>query len=534
MSVITGQGVTAYPLPDEELSPTSKNAVSNEAVCEGLDEIKNTLSHKADVIYDTASGDIASFPDGADGLPVKDLTVGIEPVQDLHGYENPWPAGGGVNQWDEEWETGDIDNNGQPTQSTSLIRAKNYNACKPDTAYYVKKPTEASVYMKFYDEDKNFISPTISANGIITTPSNCYYFKFVIGSSYGTTYNYDISINYPATVTTYSPYSNICPISGWTGANVTRTGFNIWDEVWEYNGIDDTTGQNKTDSFQCRSKNYIPAVSNQAYFIKIGDGTDVDTSDSTKPQIWAYAYNKNKEYIGRFTRTGTDSTRVKNSVVITPAECCYIRFKYYYTTESRLAYKHDICINVSDATKNGTYEPYNPASTTIPISWQSEAGTVYGGTLELPSCVLTVTDANIASYNGETLPGEWISDRDVYAAGTTPTTGAQVVYKLATPQTYQLTPQEIITTLLGQNNIWSDTGSSTVEYPADTKLYIQKINTPTDDDMIADANIANGKYFIVNNNLYISTAAILAGDPIKPGTNCTLTNLAAALNALNS
>ena len=51
--------------------------------------VKNTLNHKADVIYDTASGDIASFPDGADGLPVKDLTVSIEPVQDLHGYDSP-------------------------------------------------------------------------------------------------------------------------------------------------------------------------------------------------------------------------------------------------------------------------------------------------------------------------------------------------------------------------------------------------------------------------------------------------------------
>ena len=112
--------------------------------------------------------------------------------------------------------------------------------------------------------------------------------------------------------------------------------------------------------------------------------------------------------------------------------------------------------------------------------------------------------------------------------------GQMVCYELATPQTYQLTPQEAITTLLGQNNVWVDCGPVSVEYPADTKLYIQKINTPTDDDMIADANIASGQYFIVNNNLYLSTAAILAGDPIKPGTNCTLTNLAAALNAINS
>ena len=61
-------------------------------------DVKNTLNHKSDMIYDTAFGDIASFPDGADGLPVKDLTVAIEPVQDLHGYDKPWPAGGGKNR----------------------------------------------------------------------------------------------------------------------------------------------------------------------------------------------------------------------------------------------------------------------------------------------------------------------------------------------------------------------------------------------------------------------------------------------------
>ena len=107
-------------------------------------------------------------------------------------------------------------------------------------------------------------------------------------------------------------------------------------------------------------------------------------------------------------------------------------------------------------------------------------------------------------------------------------------FTLVTPIVYDLTDIPEITTLLGTNNIWADCGPSTVEYPCDTKLYIQKINAPTDDDMVADANIASGKYFIVNNNLYLSTTTILAGDPIKPGTNCTLTNLAAALNAINS
>ena len=51
----------------------------------------------------------------------------------------------------------------------------------------------------------------------------------------------------------------------------------------------------------------------------------------------------------------------------------------------------------------------------------------------------------------------------------------QVVYKLAEPQTYQLTAEQvsgILETLYGTNNIWANTGDVEVTYPADTKLYI--------------------------------------------------------------
>jgi hypothetical protein len=115
----------------------------------------------------------------------------------------------------------------------------------------------------------------------------------------------------------------------------------------------------------------------------------------------------------------------------------------------------------------------NANGTEITISWESEAGTIYGGTLDVVNGVLTVTKGFIQSYSGETLPSAWISDRDVYADGATPTTGAEVCYDLATPITYQLTPQEI-TSLLGANNLWAYTGDSEVEYRADTKLYITK------------------------------------------------------------
>lgn len=92
--------------------------------------------------------------------------------------------------------------------------------------------------------------------------------------------------------------------------------------------------------------------------------------------------------------------------------------------------------------------------------------TVYGGTLDVTKGILTVTKGLIASYAGETLPGAWISDRDVYAAGATPTTGAQVVYDLASHQTYTLTPVQV-KTLLGENRIYADAGQVTAQYRAD-------------------------------------------------------------------
>lgn len=101
--------------------------------------------------------------------------------------------------------------------------------------------------------------------------------------------------------------------------------------------------------------------------------------------------------------------------------------------------------------------------------------TVYGGTLDVVSGVLNVTHANIASYNGETLPSTWISDRDVYSSGATPTTGAQVVYKLSSAQTYQLTAQEM-ELLIGQNNLWVSTGDVSVT----TKKTIDRVWLPSE------------------------------------------------------
>ena len=72
--------------------------------------------------------------------------------------------------------------------------------------------------------------------------------------------------------------------------------------------------------------------------------------------------------------------------------------------------------------------------------------------------------------------------------------------------------------------------STEVEYRADTKLFIERLTAPDSADMVADANITSGQYFMVGNSLYKATANIANGGQIIIGTNATRVSLAQALN----
>ena len=119
------------------------------------------------------------------------------------------------------------------------------------------------------------------------------------------------------------------------------------------------------------------------------------------------------------------------------------------------------------------YEPYQPGT----IAALALPETIYGGTVDAVTGVGSKTWGFIASYNGESLPGEWISDRDVYSPGTTPTTGAQVAYKLAAPEPFQATGNQPIPALAGQNTVYTDGASLTASGRDDPLLTIQTMQT---------------------------------------------------------
>ena len=62
------------------------------------------------------------------------------------------------------------------------------------------------------------------------------------------------------------------------------------------------------------------------------------------------------------------------------------------------------------------------------------------------------------------------------ASFTSAMSGVKLVYELATPIVYDLTDEQIdaITTFLGDNTLWADTGAISLTYRADPTKYIDK------------------------------------------------------------
>ena len=104
----------------------------------------------------------------------------------------------GRNLWDEEWETGYINDNGVLESNALTIRSKNYINALPKTTYYFRKNTNNylnGIKVLYYDNSFNFISfEGFYGNNTFTTPNNCSYIKFATYATV-TYYDNDICIN---------------------------------------------------------------------------------------------------------------------------------------------------------------------------------------------------------------------------------------------------------------------------------------------------------------------------------------------------
>lgn len=125
-------------------------------------------------------------------------------------------------------------------------------------------------------------------------------------------------------------------------------GFNQWDEEWESGTYNWTTGEKVATTSAIRSKNYIQCFQNTAYYV----GAPVKSTSYVR---FAY-YDSSKSFISASTwQNGT-------AEIITPTNCCYMRLAVATEVYGTTTYNHDICINLSNPTRNGEYEPYEKHS----------------------------------------------------------------------------------------------------------------------------------------------------------------------------
>lgn len=410
---------------------TAEIKSATQAYCELVADAANSMpeviaaSKKIEslLITDTASGPIASFPDGADGMPLKSLVVDIDPVQDLHGYANPWPAGGGKNKLNitnitptktENGITftvnpdGTVKANGTATSQCQIFWlipanvAKTFGGLKAAIAgagnggIYLE--LNGPPYTQFINNSTRLIDSSISnvdkgVNLIWRISQGVTLNNFVYGPML-----YDPSI----TDTSFAPYSNICPISGWTGADVFR------EENYD------------PDADPVLSVTWSDEAGT-VYGGTVDVTNGVLRADRAKVKLSDLSWNSYSSPSNGIFRAPIDG-------ILCPGR---------QTPSSA----------ISDALSAKAYAPITGPD------YGRFAVTNDTGRLVIPTNMLYTTVQNFLANMGDIV----------------------IVYPLATPIEYTLTPEQVVNTLKGQNNIWADTGNTEVKYVADPRLFIEKL-----------------------------------------------------------
>ena len=297
---------------------------------------------------------------------------------------------------------------------------------------------------------------------------------------------------------------NVRPISGWSGAKITHTGTNMFNPSEKVTGKALTvSGDSINESTSTASdyyKNICKIKRGETYTISY---TVADTPYSTS---------------GRSAFVMIDNTHYSQYIVIEGFNAGYNEQTFTATGDGVLwmtVGKNTTNLQIEIGSSATPFEEYT--GNTVSVTFPAEAGTVYGGTLDLTTGVLTVDKKGVSLNN----PDKWtkpssnlvyevnFNDRkqgyrwndpcscfityskSIYTpylgwsgneinryaifVGSSGFTLDEVkalataekifaVYDLETPLVYQLTPVEILS-LVGDNVLWSDlNGNLTVVY----------------------------------------------------------------------
>lgn len=379
----TGKGLST-----NDYTTTDKNKVSK------IDETTTSISGNPISITGLKSNQLAVNP-----------IITLEPIQDLHGQSNPYPAGGGKNKFTYTVEsikaantTGTWSNNVYTlnditftilTDSANNVIGINVNSSQgasADTNFQVAAAGSVVLTPSVEYKFNGHISPAGSAS---TWRMGLGIFGYVYGESDEKTASVNAGYSgncfitvfsgakpnnvkfYPmirlATETdaTFAPPSNISPISGYDKIEALSCGKNLFDKTRvELGQINQTTGEDENSSTVYRYKGYIYLKPNTKYTIGKNNGQTL--------RVFFYSQN---DYLNSSTYTGTVTTFNTGNTIRR------IRFQSAdFNTIKEI-------LQVEEGTSASTIYPYNKATS---IS-ESLGQTVYGLTHEVRTGKARVT-----------------------------------------------------------------------------------------------------------------------------------------------
>lgn len=463
--------------------------------------------------WKTVSGSMIHITDAV-FFPMQKCEVTLEPIQDLHGQDAPYPAGGGVNKIACNdgidftlkgvryyVEDGKLYLNGTSqgeTSSADAIFETNFKFTLSAGSYYFSRGSSRLATYLIHYVDGAKVALVTNSGAFTLSEAEEVWVGFYVYNAVFTNEQMPVQIvSGSQDPTVYSPYSNICPITGWTGCEVTRTGENLFNPNCEKTPV---SGNLLKPTIKLKPNTYYTATSN------------VPQSSTANIYFGGTSTASNGVWLNQARSVTTDSNGDLTFLIRSPTFDDLINGTYW--------------LQVKEGSTETDYKPYS--GTTLSVTFPDSAGTVYGGTVDLVSGVLTV-DRGIITYNGSDITFEYgsfygmpcrtaqISNlkrpssstslsgiksnylKEIKQASTWGVVGTfsattvdsrlyicvdssidsqnalnqylaehplTFCYELAEPITIQLTPQEI-STLKGVNNVWSNSnGDTTIIYKA--------------------------------------------------------------------
>lgn len=262
---------------------------AGDAVRGQVDILQEQIDRLLDnTIQGSGEGEIVSYENGSDILPMKSAKVYLNPKQDLHGYDFPWVGGAGKNKVDISDKT--------LTQEGYVF---NESVSFPSGIYtFSFETTTENVVLSFAAAGNG----NTYANGGVTKDGNRCYRSFtatdvlenirLYSSGAGTFTKFQLEIEptgaYPSE---YEPYENICPISGYEGVGLDISNSNLWDET-VLEGLWNNGERLEVANRICSNYIYVKGLNGEG---QTPNGVRWVSSQNT-PDFSAYDENKNYLY----------------------------------------------------------------------------------------------------------------------------------------------------------------------------------------------------------------------------------------------